>query len=229
MYGVMTAADIDANMVRMNTPWSPPTPIEVLFKQLEEGQRFATLVAEPIADSQLARMGLHLVTKTGMFPDGCREWRLKAAAVQTWGDFKTHFARQDRGHVETTTASMAGYSGTAFVITPPSVAPPMDPLPPGAALAATVLPSGPELVALLSELAAFWAAAARPTTNPAHATPPTRGYCWTHGSTVNNTHTSATCRNKAPGHVDHATWRNKQGGSSTSYVPPSWRNRSASS
>jgi hypothetical protein len=53
-YGVMTAADIDANMARMNNPWSPPTPIEVLFKQLEEGQRFATLAAEPIADSQLA-------------------------------------------------------------------------------------------------------------------------------------------------------------------------------
>jgi hypothetical protein len=173
-----------------------------------------------------------MVTKTGMFPDGCRKWRLKSAAAQTWGDFKTHFARQDRDCVETTTASMAGYSDTAFVVTAPSVAPPTDPLPPGAALAATVLPSGPELVALLSELAAFRAAAARPATTattPAPTTLPTRGYCWTHGSTANNTHTSATCRNKAPGHVDHATWRNKQGGSSTSYVPPSRCNRTASS
>jgi hypothetical protein len=169
-------------------------------------------------------MGLHLVSKTGMFPDGCREWRLKAAAAQTWGAFKTHFARQDRDRVETTTASMAGYSGTAFAVT----APPPDPLPPGAALAATVLPSGPELVALLSELAVFRAAAARPTTTPAPITPTTRGYCWTHGSTANNTHTSVTCRNKAPGHVDHATWRSKQGGNTASYVPPSRRNRTSS-
>jgi hypothetical protein len=42
-YGEMTAADREANLARMNAPWSPPSPIENLFDQLEEGQRYAVL------------------------------------------------------------------------------------------------------------------------------------------------------------------------------------------
>jgi hypothetical protein len=50
MYGALTDADRDANLARMTAPWSFPTPIEALFKQLEAGQRFAIYAAEPIAD-----------------------------------------------------------------------------------------------------------------------------------------------------------------------------------
>jgi hypothetical protein len=39
-YGALIDADRDANLARMMAPWSPPTLIEVLFKQLEAGQRF---------------------------------------------------------------------------------------------------------------------------------------------------------------------------------------------
>jgi hypothetical protein len=222
-YGEMTAADREANLARMNAPWSPPSPIENLFDQLEEGQRYAVLAAEPIADSQLTRLGLTLITKCGMMPDGCREWRLKPAASQTWANFKIHFALHDRDRQETATAASSGYSGAVLAVQP--IAPPVvsgAPLDSSiAALAATVLPSGAELVALLTELAKFRAAAtnnAKPTSNPVK--PTARGYCWTHGSTTNSSHSSATCRNKAPGHIDTATWRNKQGGNATTYVPP---------
>jgi hypothetical protein len=90
-YGSMTSADCEANLTPMNAPWSPPTPIEPLFQQLEAGQRHAVLAAEPIADTQLTCIGLHLITKTGMLPDGCREWHLQAVANQTWAAFKSHF------------------------------------------------------------------------------------------------------------------------------------------
>jgi hypothetical protein len=156
---------------------------------------------------------------------------LQPTANQTWAAFKIHFARQDRDRIDTTTASSAGYSGAALAVVPvvvpsaPGTAPsaPTDLL--GAALAGTALPSGPELVALLTELAKFRAAAAtRPTPTRAATTPGAqRGYCWTHGSTANAEHSSATCRNKAPGHVDTATWRNKHGGNPGNYTPPSRR------
>jgi hypothetical protein len=42
---------------------------------------------------------------------------------------------------------------------------------------------------------------------------PTRGYCWTHGSSKNGNHTSMTCKNKDAGHQDAATVDNKMGGS----------------
>ncbi len=211
-YGTITAADRDSYHERMRTPWSPPTPIETLFKQLEDGKRMAALANEPIADSQLVRIGQSLIFKTGLFPDGCREWRLKSDDDQTWPNFKSHFARHDRDRLETATTASAGYAGAVQpVIEAPTAT--------GTALAATALPSGPELIALLTELAAFRK------NQPTNSTRPTtqRGYCWTHGSTTNNAHTSATCRNKAPGHVDTATWRNKCGGNTQQYVPPTRR------
>jgi hypothetical protein len=213
-YGTITATDRDTYHARMRTPWSPPTPIETLFHQLEEGKRMAALANEPIADSQMVRLGQTLLLKTGLFPDGCREWRLKPDADHTWANFKTHFARHDRDRIETTTTASAGYAG--------AVQPILDPVPDGAALAVTALPSGPELIALLTELASLRKAQPGPTT-PTRTASTARGYCWTHGSTTNSAHTSATCKNKAPGHVDTATWRNQCGGNSTRYVPPTRR------
>jgi hypothetical protein len=39
------------------------------------------------------------------------------------------------------------------------------------------------------------------------------GYCWTHGYQVRKGHDSATCRAKAEGHKDGATWANIMNGS----------------
>jgi hypothetical protein len=221
-YGTLTPADREANRIRMITPWSPAVPIETMFKQLEEGQRFAAVALEPIADSQLAYMGYQLVLKTGMFTDGCRDWSMMPDANRTWQHFKTHFARQDRDRLELATAANTGFGGNAFSIQLPPTVPPVDPLltPQPTASAALALPTGAALVALLVELRNLRLAAAKP---PAKAPPgkPTtaRGYCWTHGSTSNATHSSSTCKNKAPGHIDSATWRNQQGGNPNTYVP----------
>ena len=40
-------------------------------------------------------------------------------------------------------------------------------------------------------------------------------YCWTHGVTFTNSHTSANCRNRAQGHQETATLENRMGGSTT--------------
>jgi hypothetical protein len=223
-------------LARMNLPWAPPTPIEVLFKQLTEGQRFALAAAEPIADTLLVRMGYQLVLKTGMFADGCRDWRLRPEADQTWANFQTHFARQDRDRLETTTTAGAGYTPTAYAaVGSPALAtipapPVVLPGAPSSACALAAVPSGPpcmptgaELTALLSELRLLRAAAAKSGPSAASPLAGARGYCWTHGSTANGTHTSATCKNKASGHIDSATWRNKQGGNPNTYVPRSRR------
>ena len=47
-YGTVTESDLTANYDRMTAPWNPPTPIEVLFEQLKEGQEFASEGAEAI-------------------------------------------------------------------------------------------------------------------------------------------------------------------------------------
>ena len=172
-------------------------------------------------DSQLAHMGYQIILQTGMFADGCRDWRLLPDANRTWHHFKAHFARQDRDRIETATAANTGFGGTAFsvqAILPPTANATDTSTPTAAAVVA--LPTGAALIALLVELRDLRAAAAA---KPLPKAPPTkataRGYCWTHGSTTNAAHSSATCKNKAPGHVDSATWRNQQGGNPSAYVP----------
>jgi hypothetical protein len=207
----------------MNQPWCPPQPIEALFKQLDDGQRLATLANEPIADTQLARIGQNIILKTGLFPDGCREWRLTPDAQQTWPNFKLHFARMERDRLETTTTSAAGYSGAAHAAAQVPLPPdgPNDNLEVGAINAATMIPTAHELAALMSEITRLRAAAAKRVATA----PIARGYCWTHGSTTSTSHSSATCKNRMEGHVETATWRNKCGGNPNSYVPPSRRSR----
>jgi hypothetical protein len=87
-----------------------------------------------------------------MFPNGCCDWCLKPAATQTWANFKLHFNLQDCDRQETATAVYAGYSGAVLAVQP--VVPPIVREAPApatsiAALAATVLRSGAELVAFL--------------------------------------------------------------------------------
>jgi hypothetical protein len=66
-YGTITATDRDTNLANMTRPWSPPQLIEELFKQLDHGSRLAALAQEPIANSQLARMGQTMLLKAGLF------------------------------------------------------------------------------------------------------------------------------------------------------------------
>ena len=65
--------------------------------------------------------------------------------------------------------------------------------------------------------AAANAASRAPATTPApNQGTPTTGttmhYCWSHGLGFNPNHTSATCTNRAQGHVETATVENMQGG-----------------
>jgi hypothetical protein len=120
--------------------------------------------------------------------------------------------QSDRDQAESSTALTSGYNGTAFAVKPahPATAD-------ATALAATIIPSGPELLVLLFELKNLRTTTHTPDvpptkpTFPAKPTTVQRGYCWTHGSTVEVGHTSANCKNKVTGKIDSAMWRNQQG------------------
>jgi hypothetical protein len=86
-----------------------------------------------------------------MFTEGCRDWRLLDEANQTWPWFKLHFTGQERDRTELATASTTGYGRTAFHVQSTDTSPSLK-ITDHEANAATVLPSGPELLALLVEL-----------------------------------------------------------------------------
>ncbi|EEC46864.1 predicted protein [Phaeodactylum tricornutum CCAP 1055/1] len=49
---------------------------------------------------------------------------------------------------------------------------------------------------------------------------PDMTYCWTHGTSKNRRHTSATCKDNVPGHRDDATASNPIGGSTKIWTAP---------
>jgi hypothetical protein len=199
-YGRITIAEKDANHQRMTAPWHPPAPLEDLFSQIALGARLAAAGGEPLNDTQVARIGYNLVLQTGLFPDACREWRLKDDAHQTYAAFKTHFSRMEADRLESLTSASAGYQGAAHHVG-----------------SVPVQPS--TLEADLAELALYRAASvanavtAKHPHPPSSSAPPPLSYCWTHGSSRNTRHTSATCKNKSEGHQDTATLIFQQGGS----------------
>ncbi len=95
----------------MYTDWNPPTPIETLYKQLVEGQRYAVRGNKVIDDSQLVRKGYDIIKKTGLFNADCKKWRSKPEVDHTWTNFQVHFTEADDDHRKnTTTSGSAGYS-----------------------------------------------------------------------------------------------------------------------
>jgi len=109
-YGTITQAELAENITRMSAPWNPPQPIEDLFLQLTRGGQFAADGSEPIALSQVLRIGYTLIANTGLFIEACREWRKIRDTDKIMAKFQELFtkAKQDRSSL-LTTSSQAGY------------------------------------------------------------------------------------------------------------------------
>jgi hypothetical protein len=66
-YGTIDNKALDDNLDHMKTPWRPPTPIEQLFKQIENGHKFANDGSDPLSDRQLVRVAYNIINDTGHF------------------------------------------------------------------------------------------------------------------------------------------------------------------
>jgi hypothetical protein len=190
-YGRIKKEELEINIERMKQPWNPPTPIESLFTQLEDGMVFAEEGKEPILESSVIRWGATIFQESNAFPEECKAWRKivdDGAVAQTMDDFKKHFRAAEKDRRYLLTAGSAGFHKAN-------------------AAKGTKAPGGGGPPA--------------PDTNGAAIAPAESSYCWTHGCIKNKKHTSSTCNNKAEGHIDEATLKNKQGGSTKIWGPRS--------
>ena len=90
-YGKIEDAYHTLNEQHMKAPWSPPTPIETLFDQLDDGMEFATKGNEVIDDSQSMRWAYDNIKATGLFDKDCERWRKRTASTKSWAAFKAFF------------------------------------------------------------------------------------------------------------------------------------------
>ena len=195
-WGAITQIELDANALRMAAPWNPPTPIDKLFTQLDDGVRFATAGNDTPSTPTVIRLGYNLIHATGLFEVPCRDWRAKPEANKTLANFMMHFRAADQDRRLTTTAASAGYHGAAnAAITAPTTRKPRTvTVPPDNPTPATKRSRGPDLR-------------------------PHSSYCWTHGHLKNPKHTSITCNYKHADHRDEATATNTLGGSTALFQP----------
>jgi hypothetical protein len=210
-YGIISQSELDNNTKRMSIAWNPPTPITALWEQLNTGMRFAEAGNDPLSDAHVYRLAYNLISSTGLFIIPCREWRMLPTEGKTYASLRAHFEVADRDRKLTLTTETAGFQGAANQSTIISTTP----------SPATLEDIRTEMSALRFALAAAITTPPAATTAPAaNPVPVLRGYCWTHGSSRNVHHTSATCNAKAEGHQDLATATNKMGGSTQV-----WRSR----
>jgi hypothetical protein len=241
-YGAIDAADNTANEARMKTPWNPPTPIEELFNQLEEGQLYAASGGEIIDDTQLMRWAYDNIDNTGLFSSDQAKWRKQPNTDKTWSKFKIYFIQCEHDRSKHSTKAETKYSANqvsemmqaqfqSFLeqmeADKENQPPPLTDEYCREASANAI--TAEDIEKMIKKHLPGNNGGGRNNnnrTNSNRATtkePPkaqaldTDGtpvtYCWTHGITRNLKHTSGTCTRQAEGHKTDATYSKRMGGS----------------
>ena len=78
-YGRISTHDLQQNGLRMNQPVDPTAPIAMIFKQADEGQKFAAAAGCPFTPAQIVQCALNLILQTGRYTDTYKEWLRKPA------------------------------------------------------------------------------------------------------------------------------------------------------
>jgi hypothetical protein len=109
-YGFINPTQLAENYNKMAAPINFQDPIEKLFKQIEDGVRYANAGMQPYMEAKCVNIAFLLILNTGAIPDACRDWQLHTSVNQTWADFRREFARAQREQrIISSTASGAGY------------------------------------------------------------------------------------------------------------------------
>ena len=74
-YGKVTDADLLANKESKGKHWDPDTHIQTIYKQVEDGVKFAALVGLTTYDKEKIAMSCQLIHQTGELLVACRDCR----------------------------------------------------------------------------------------------------------------------------------------------------------
>jgi len=244
-YGSIDKKDRSDNEKRMKAPWSPPEPIETLFRQLKEGQEFAKEGGETIDDEQIIRWGYELIDDNSEFKSQCEKWDDRESDEKTWKDFITYFTaayrkvKKRQGTAPATTTGEAMYTANQVQeIVQNELTAMLNSIehekenttaPPPLVANATAGLTAADITNIINA-----AIGKKPLGHNNHkrekstrvqpkaqallkdGTPVT--YCWSHGVTRNLSHNSCTCTRRKDGHQDKATYDKRMNGSDNVYT-----------
>jgi DNA anti-recombination protein RmuC len=69
-------------------------PIDIYFQTIDDCVQFATDGQVPFTPTQVVQTAYHVVSRSGIYNEACKEWRRKPLADQTWTHFKAFFATE---------------------------------------------------------------------------------------------------------------------------------------
>ena len=118
---------MSANLNHMRVQWQPPTMLEVLFTQINVGQKFAAH-HDAISEKTILRMAIENIRKSGMLDIALRDWALQTSK-SSWLEFTVFMYKAEKYRRDTAaTTGSAGFSSNLHGITsedvsgPPSLA-----------------------------------------------------------------------------------------------------------
>jgi hypothetical protein len=116
-YAMIAPTELTQNYERLNTPYDPNQPIEMLFHQIQDARAFAVAGGQPYGATMIVNVAYTLVFNTGLFPDACRAWQSRAIAGKTWAQFKLDFATAHREfRLTNQTAHQSGFHSANMMI-----------------------------------------------------------------------------------------------------------------
>jgi hypothetical protein len=232
---MIAPTEITQNYERLNTPYDPNQPIEMLFQQIQDARALAVAGGQPYGNAMIVNVAYTLIFNTGLFPDACRAWQSRAIAGKTWAQFKIDFATAHREfRLTNQTAHQSGFHSanmmieqgrdesmqdtveaiSQFATETASDRGTVATLTTTNAKLATKLEAAHALVAQLNNEIATLKYKIKPAWQGQRPIKTTNNdsYCWSHGYQVAKSHMSATFNMKKSGHQDTATKGNTMGG-----------------
>jgi hypothetical protein len=234
---MIAPTELTQNYERLNTPYDPNQPIEMLFQQIQDARAFAVAGGQPYGTAMIVNVAYTLVFNTGLYPDACRAWQSRATAAKTWAQFKIDFATAHREfRLTNQTAQQSGFHSSNMMIeqgrdeSMQKTAEAIAQLVTATATAsdrgtvatltttnaklANQLEAAHALIAQLESEIATLKIKIKPVWQGQRPTRTTNSdsYCWSHGYQVAKSHTSATCNVRKTGHHEAATKVDTKGG-----------------
>ena len=212
-------------------------PLITIYKEVEDLEDLGKASSNPYLPSQLVTFALQIIKNTGDFEDSQKKWHTKLTTDKTWSNFKIHFdaehqaLRKVRGITMRSTAFHNAAMSTEIIEELRSVKETVnvalmtrtieqddrENIPPSNhANYASSNDDQSEVLSFLKklqeEVAALKISNERNSNNNNRKRKRTDKYCWTHGACA---HESKDCKAsyRKEGHIESATFTNKQSGS----------------
>jgi hypothetical protein len=196
-YDIIDYDALQANRELLDAPWNFTEPIHMLWTRINNCKRFATAGKSEIDDMTAMQATYKVLKQTGVFATHVVIWKQKPENEWDLDEFKKFFDEADRERIAMT-AKEAGYTGNK---------------PSEKTSYANAVTNGTTAKSTSNENESTG------TNTTTKASPKFLmfgdkkiWYCWSHGGSLSQQHTSMTCTNPLPGHVKHATWINMCGG-----------------